>query len=825
MEPPNPFLAIRARYDTAVDDAGSGADSAGDGGSGNPFASIRAKHEASDAKMTAPGYARGLSNAVMSGATFGFDDEIAAALQTGFGFLGDWDAEVNRMRAEKRAFAKSNPYSSFAGEVIGGLPTLFIPGLGGVSMVEKGRKAATLGNFLWEGAKTGAKYGAVAGVGNADPDTDASLTGHLANRALGGAAGTVIGAGAGAGLGAVAKGVNTVANHLIPGWNAASDALPMLAKDGTAAEVAARRQALKDIALELRRDSVDPVTAVRNMLPEYRTGARGTLSGDQIETLVSRHLAGDSTADIAKALGVGQDVVRRMTARFDDEIRPRFDGGNVLDAIRTPTRPGEVVAAPNTFDLARMAAQSEGRGRQVAMQRLLQREADEPDAVTGLIRRTFGADDFDRFAKEFGDETQVIARRMYGDLHDSTAPVLSLAQPELAGLANSDAFKRFLNVAVQDAMIRGDEALARRIMAGQLDPRAVDLIQRKLREAASSVGDTTTAGLARTMRDRILSVADTAMPTFWGTRGWYRNRMAAEEAFDLGRRPGPRSGHSGSDALLFWRKYMGDPVAERPGATTGGILPSVEKGIALAERELKTVTDPERRAIIEASLQSAKAEREQIAAVVGNFRMAFGQSLIDALSKRDTANQFLKVAQSKAFKERVLEILGRRDGADFLARLDAAYRQSRTLNTLYGNSDTARAIAKRGSFDAIADTVTGMATLNPMRALRGMGDMVSNRFKEARFDRINEMLSETDMAKVFEMMRVLRDHMGRQQIPSPGYIDRVALAVVDRLPVRLRDYVRGALGNEVRGNDLMQFLTAMVAARTVPDTMAAARGQ
>lgn len=128
-------------------------------------------------------------NGVASGLTLGFDDEIAAGLQTGFGMLGDYDETVSEFRKAKGEMAEDNPVTNFVGEVAGGIGT-------GAGMAARG--ATLLGRTAGKGAMTrlgagaleGAGYGAVAGAGNAD---DGSRTeGALYGGALGGVVGGAV---------------------------------------------------------------------------------------------------------------------------------------------------------------------------------------------------------------------------------------------------------------------------------------------------------------------------------------------------------------------------------------------------------------------------------------------------------------------------------------------------------------------------------------------------------------------------------------------------------------------------------------------------------
>src|SRR5688500_6031771 len=63
------------------------------------------------------------SRAIVSGLLFGFDDEIAAGLKTGFGIAGDYGKQVAEERAAKKARSDAHPVASTIGEIGGAVAT------------------------------------------------------------------------------------------------------------------------------------------------------------------------------------------------------------------------------------------------------------------------------------------------------------------------------------------------------------------------------------------------------------------------------------------------------------------------------------------------------------------------------------------------------------------------------------------------------------------------------------------------------------------------------------------------------------------------------
>jgi hypothetical protein len=141
---------------------------------------------------------RNAARAFAQGGTFGFQDELQAALGAGLDVLGgniqpggfgdQYRFLRDQERRDQERFAAANPKTNLALQVAGGAA---IP----VGAAGNAARAGTLG---WGTlAKTGAKLGAVAGLGTSEAELTDPTGSNLAAAALD----TGVGAGVGAGLG------------------------------------------------------------------------------------------------------------------------------------------------------------------------------------------------------------------------------------------------------------------------------------------------------------------------------------------------------------------------------------------------------------------------------------------------------------------------------------------------------------------------------------------------------------------------------------------------------------------------------------------------
>jgi hypothetical protein len=139
--------------------------------------------------------------------TFGFADEIAAGLGTGFGFRGDYNAELARQRGIDKADAEQRGGSRLIGQAAGAITGGVGLAKSGLSITDKAiRAGASLPKVAATSAVEGAALGALSGAG----------AGETAEGRLAGAAeGAAWGLGIGAASPFVVKGIEAVASPVL----------------------------------------------------------------------------------------------------------------------------------------------------------------------------------------------------------------------------------------------------------------------------------------------------------------------------------------------------------------------------------------------------------------------------------------------------------------------------------------------------------------------------------------------------------------------------------------------------------------------------------
>jgi transposase-like protein len=660
------------------------------------------------------------------GATFEFGDEI-----------GLLDRE--KQNISKRA----NPWTHFAGSMVGGLaPTLALGPLGLAARLGTAgrylagalvpsRSASVLG-AAGQGAKVGTTYGAITGAGATESAPDAtmgeSFVDRLKGAGVGAAEGLVLGGGLGAAGHGVGKAFGAAADRMLPGLSEGRQ----FARDPA-------NQGVRDILKDARRDLVDFDATYRQMTPVAKTGGGGkNLSQPDVDRIIDMHSRGASPGDIAAEIGRTPATVNNWIKRYQSEVGRDFDGQNLLEALKTPTRPGQIKTTKNLDDLADYAARTPGEGANKTQAAMLQRKADQPSVIADEVDRMFGTGDIRAYRDKVSSEGTVAFNKLYGDMHNpaNVAPWPTMAHlPER--LTTDPMFHRALKGAQRLASVEGKippPQTATQTFASTFSPAVIDYMQRILRKTAEGTG--ANAEIAKTMRSQFLSHVDNHLKGFPQVRAMYRAHKARLEMLDAGEKfnlHAPiKPGSANAEALAEFRKWQG--IANAKG--------------------------------------SKPEEKAMAKAITEDFKKGVGQSVKQMFDSKNSLEGGvagpLNNLQAKNVKERLTEILGKKEAEEFVAMLARERRKIVTGQTLYGNSKTQARGEKSRSMEAVADIASGIATLRPGKIARGAGDLFTDKLREARGDRINESLAPYDMNTVRQQIMLLRE-MNRGHAAADRY--------------------------------------------------------
>lgn len=357
----------------------TGGDSTAATGQGDPFAKYA---DAAPEVGLLESFGRGAAE----GATFGFDDKLGLS------------------KERREASRKANPWTHFAGEMVGSIAPMV--GTGGLGAVAKGSSLAakgargvaalmspgdvsTLGKAVLQGGKLGAVYGGLSGAGHADVQEDDTLGDALEKRAKGAGVGTAIGAVTGPVLGAIGYPISKVAQG-IAGARAAAKAETQDAGAG----------ALTALTRSLDRDKLSPQAIIDQIASEMPTGKALNLS--QVETMMKLIDQGVTRKDIAAQLGTTPGTITRYVNKFNESFATPL---NIVDRAKLSGKPG---AGENTEWTLRAASATPGEGRAIARERLVERQLGQNQRIADAITKNIGAEDFPGTVAKLADDLKVI---------------------------------------------------------------------------------------------------------------------------------------------------------------------------------------------------------------------------------------------------------------------------------------------------------------------------------------------------------------------------------------------------------------------------------
>jgi hypothetical protein len=286
----------------------------------------------------------GAGRALLQGLSFGFSDEIEAALPSAItGLKGDYEQRVGQIRAGQKAFEAAEPETALAAEVLGSLPYMALPAVGGARMASMAGRAPSLARTMGYGMGIGATEGAIGGVGRGEGAADSAQR-ALTEGALG------------AGLGALAPAAVAGGARLMSRGGSAQDqaisqlgrVIPEEARGGVseriaqrAAETDARPETLADIAgieaqRELRglRGGSAEVQAKTDPFIEQRMFEQG----ERIKTDVQAGLGltPDDTTNIKKVISRQESAAAPLYRQIRKD-NPEIDVSDMIDIFERPS--------------------------------------------------------------------------------------------------------------------------------------------------------------------------------------------------------------------------------------------------------------------------------------------------------------------------------------------------------------------------------------------------------------------------------------------------------------------------------------------------------
>lgn len=313
-----------------------------------------------------PGIIESLVRGAEQGLTFGFGDEINAALEATLkGGQSDWLDRYRTSRDQSRALFEAgedaHPLVSFIGNIGGGL----IPAALTAGASTAGTAGAIAKNAVSTGIKTGAAYGALSGLGSSEADL---TKGEIKDAAKDVGAGTVVGGALGGAIGAAANKYGPALEEYLAKVGGSAKAGAENVVDITPAKpiTQAFQQGFDKERLLVGRNSEkklgQEILEARNAVAQNIDDALVTgnkeldrlyASGDSVDVTdyVKNVVDAIETLENTPSQGASADVrkVKNLLAYWLDKVHGLDDNpeATVLDKLRTAIEEGNIKATPD----------------------------------------------------------------------------------------------------------------------------------------------------------------------------------------------------------------------------------------------------------------------------------------------------------------------------------------------------------------------------------------------------------------------------------------------------------------------------------------------
>lgn len=726
------------------------------------------------------------------GATFGFDDKLG----------------IDKDRREQSR--KENPWTHFAGEMIGGIaPVVATGGVGagirGASVAARGAglvptsvaragigtanaiesamlpgQISGIGTAALQGGKLGAVYGGLSGAGHADVDSEDSYGEAAIKRAKDAAKGAVIGGALGVPLGVAGNAIGRAAQHQL-GARAAANAETA---DATAGSLMAISRGLErdrispdDIIAQITREFPDTTATAGGNRFWGASNNRQPWTAPMVEDVVRRSINGETAAKISAALrangtGPGAGSVRTLL----NELEQRHLGPLNLVDRASMVRTG---SGDNTQMTMRAAAATPGQARSVAREELLERQIGSRDRLLNALERHVGSTDFDGVVARHEAQLDAAMNAAYTTARATEQPFnlnpiinrWTQDYPPTRRGPIPEAVHSAIDAFVEHRPLPGGGGIQR--VPPQNLQQFIDARQNLLAEAMRL-----SPGVPR---HRIIAMNDDRMTPASRRIMAMRGELSAEV-----RRTNPNWGVAND----LTRDGLASTEAAEAGARQAMRLNGKSRDNL---RDFTEAVDMVRRG-------QAAGDQAMIAAGQARadlFRVGLVRKIHDDLANEGQTHNLTRTLRSPSARHIVEEVLGPDDARRLYAVIDAEHAMNRTYASQFGSQTT----PLREAIDDLnraPRTRSAWENLNPKVLLANATEYVASRINADRNQRMMPLMTQTNPIEQLGLMRSVGQvaqarQIGDQVIRRPAVSSAApigSVATAELLPKPKSDQVK-----------------------------------
>ncbi len=617
--------------------------------------------------------------------------------------FGDEIGLLSRDRQE--ASRRANPWTHFAGEMVGTIaPAVVAPQVVGArigtGILAQGARAlarpfaaadmSTLPRAIGQGAKLGASFGLVSGAGHADPPADATWGQALTQRATGALTGGVLGGLLGGPAGAITYPFARVA-QAVGGAKAASRAETADTSSG----------ALTAFSRALERDRITPQALIDQIAADIPGSRSPRLQNPaDLERLVARVGEGATQADLAREFGVAPQTAARLHQAVTENFATPL---NLVDRTKL-VRPG---AGENTGWTLRAASATPGEPRATARERMVERQIGQGQRLTDAITRHIGTPEFDARKAQLVRDVTTQNEALYDAAHQVDAQMIALGNPlgtALQPVLDAHALRWVYSRGPVARAIQEAVAAFRPNVTGRAQQPISSLqqfMQAKQELQAIIDGSLQNRTVLRALQEFKNDLYDAVTrhnPAWRTANDAAADGFAAQRAIDLGMEFAGRLGPQTREHLTRYR------------------------AMSASEQEL--------------------------------YRIGVAQKLHDRIMSRQETHDLTSELRLPGTRQALRAILGDREAAALLRRIDREFATTRTYREQFGSQTT----PLREAIDDLSwapRMESAMQLLSPSKIAEQAMLWIARHMNERRNQHLLTMMTDTDPIRQLGLLRSL----------------------------------------------------------------------
>lgn len=623
------------------------------------------------------------------------------------------------------------------------------------------------------GAKLAGNYSAAEALGHGLTEPGKTWGDVAKDVGVNYATGTALGFPLGVGVHGVSRGIGAIANR----------ALPEL-QDLRATARAPETQGAHEI---VRNAGYDNATARLTQLgEELRIKPPGAMTQSEADNVASLVKQGMTPADIAAQTGHAEAIVEGIAKQIASReakygnlnLHEAMEMGDLKPMAGTGELKPEVLTYPNLGDLARDAANTSGRGQQIAANAFRTRKNEMSATMQGDIDTFFSAANREADAARLQAQKATLDKRY--DRFRNKEEGVTFNERDFGPLAQRPGMREAFDYAAEAEMARAGN-VGKHVWTGQegqdfLTPgNILDMHHYLVMKANSSfAGDKALAMRAGNLKKAFQNWIDNNFSKRFEQlnqdfASFKRTMDATEYGTDMA-----AAGQKSRDAFKWFTEQQ-QKITTEVRELNQELVRHRGLHTETAQRWAAPTNAAQKGAVTRAANRVAALENTIASRSAGleEFTKAYGEALKQFLAERgeNGPGQLIARLTTQEGKRRLTWLLGKERGPDYIRSLYNKQTQTNLGQRLYGGPDTAYKTARLQKTQFAQDALSAMIPLpgyfHPFELMRALGRIGSGRYAQNRADQLNQFLSQQGTENLVKILDGIKAQEALRQTAHP----------------------------------------------------------